>query len=62
MSETLNVGDTIDVETASTEYLFEDWGEIIDGEYTYAMIDDDGTQYTVAVSEYEVKDVIEYDN
>jgi len=54
----LEKGDTIDAAVAQNEYELEDWGKVIDGEYTYAMMDNEsGGEYYVAISEYEVKKV-----
>lgn len=60
-NDTLEEGDTVDVQTATEEYTLRDWGEEINGQYTYVMIDDEGREYKVAISGYEVMESVDND-
>jgi hypothetical protein len=54
----LDIGDTIDV---PNDHEIVDWGEMIDGRYTYALLGED-TEYYIAVSEYEVLEKRDYES
>lgn len=52
-----DVGDTVPAEEAK-ERGVEDWGEEIDGRYTYVMVDE-GVEYKIAIERYEVMETRE---
>ena len=53
----LEIGDLLDPNEVNEEYELYDWGEIINGQYSYKMLDhsaDIPEEYTIVVDQYRV--------